>query len=265
MDIYASLSPFGEQRMLEGALLARELGCTAVEVPAGFLRSPGAAALLATARVAVVSVSWRADDRPDLKAALELAAQVGAWAVNVYASSTVGQDPVDARQQLVVDVCGALSCAGAGDPCILLENALEGTPGIAASGESWMAVLDSVGSARFRGTFDPANFFASGDPGAVQRILECSPSPIAYVHAKSVLPYDAALHGREPYRRAWHACGSWLAAPVDEGLPDWTAILQSLRVAGYAGAYAVEPFAHAGLIRRSVEHLRRMAAALAAD
>ncbi len=256
LPIYLSVSPFGPDRLAEGAGIARATGCAGVDLSVTFLAGGERPAALADVPIAVLNASWQSQRRADLPACLEMARQLGADVVNVYPTLAPGEQPAAAREALVRDVEAALEASGADGPGLTLENALEQPPGLVSTFDVWLGILKAVDSPRFRGNLDAANFVVSGDAACLARIVEEATPWIGYVHAKGVLPFDAALHEREPFRRVWQGAGRWLAAPAGEGTPDYRVLLGGLLRAGYRGPIGVEPFDREGPIRSAVAFLR---------
>ncbi len=258
MPIYLSVSPFGADRLAEGARIARATGCAAVDINASLLRSGQRPDGLGDVPIAVLSVNWQVRRRTDLSASLATARRLGAEAVNIYPVLAPGDEPAAARRALITDVESAVADGAQGGPMLFLENALEKPPGLAATFDVWLSILKAVDCPRFRGNLDPANFIVSGDAACLERVAEEAAPWSGYVHAKGVLPFDAALHEREPFRRVWEGAGHWLAAPAGEGAPDYRALLPALLRQGYRGAVGVEPFDSEGPIRSAVGFLREV-------
>jgi sugar phosphate isomerase/epimerase len=258
MELLLSLSPFGREHLARGVELARLATCAGVEVSADLLDKDGPPAALANTRIRVLAIGWRPDRRPDIAAFLALADRLGSRAVNIYGTLPAGHDALAARRLFVADVEAALAKTPARIPVLLLENELAAAPGFSAGFDVWLGILRQVDSTRFRGTLDAANFVAAGDGQAIERTVREAAPWIWHVHAKCVVPFDPALHEREPFRRMWEAKGKWLAAPAGEGLPDWKALLARLIDNGYGGAVTVEPFQEEQPILKAVSFLRHI-------
>ena len=254
--IYLSVSPFGADRLGEGARIARATGCAAVDVNVALLEGGERPAALADVPIGVLSVSWQSRRRADLPACVATARRLGVGTLNVYPTLAPGDDPAAVRAALVADVEAALEARGADGPLLTLENALERPPGLAATFDAWLSILKAVDSPHFRGNPDAANFIACGDAESLARVARDAAPWVGYVHAKGVVPFNAELHEREPFRRVWEGKGRWLAAPAGEGAPDYRELLGGLLRAGYRGAVGVEPFDCEAPIRSAVAFLR---------
>ena len=256
VPIYLSVSPFGADRLAEAARIARAAGCVAADVSSALLPDGRCPAALEGLPVAVVSVSWQLQRRPNLAAWLDVARHLGAETLNVYASLGAGDEAEEAREALLRDIRACLAARGEHGPGLTLENALEPPSGLAATFDAWLGILKAVDSPDFRGTLDAANFVACGDGGSLGRVAGGAAPWIGYVHAKGVVPFDEGLSRREPFRRVWQGAGRWLAAPAGEGSPDYRELLGGLFRAGYRGAVCIEPFDQEAPVRSAAAFLR---------
>ena len=258
-EICLSVSPFGTDGLDHAVEIARDAGCAGLEIPASFLSGAKDPERFDGLSTPVVGISWRPNGSDDIAEALALAKRFNARAVNIYGGIAEDTDPSAARDAFVKDVSAAINKTPDDSPIILLENELAKAPGFSASFDAWLELIRRVDSPRFRGTLDAANFISAGDGEAMNRIVDEAIPLMGHVHAKGLVPYDAELHAREPFRRRWQADGEWLAAPAGEGVPDWGRLLPELLAHGYTGAVTVEPFQRADVIHRAVTFIRTVA------
>lgn len=258
-EIYLSVSPFGADGLDRAAEIAGALGCTGLEVPAGFLSGAAISQGVSGIPIRVLTISWRPDRRGDIAGSMALAKQLGVPVVNIYGGLGVEIDASAARKAFIGDVRSAIDGTPDDSPALLLENELAKAPGFSAAYDAWVGLLQAVDSPRFQGTLDAANFIAAGDGEAIRRIIDEAVPLIGHVHAKGVMRFDSELHTREPFRRRWQGDGEWLSAPAGEGSPDWGSLLGGLLTRGYTGAVTVEPFQEAEVIGRAVDFIRAAA------
>ena len=255
-DVYLSAGPFGEDGLDRAAEIAQSVGCTGLEVPASFSFAIGKLRRLGGPPLRVAGMIWRSDEPGDILGALTLAGKLHAEALNIYGALAEDGNAEEAQGVFVDAVRSAIEGTPDDSPTLLLENELADAPGLSASLDAWLGLIQAVGSPRFRGTLDPANFVFAGDEAAIDRIVGVALPFVGHVHAKSLVPFDAGLFAREPFRRRWKGRDEWLAAPPDEGVPDWRRLLPELRAAGYTGAVTVEPFQQKDMIHRAVSFVR---------
>ncbi|NIA16340.1 MAG: TIM barrel protein [Nitrospiraceae bacterium] len=240
--------------------VARDTGCAGLDVTAAQASSSITSEASPGIRIAVVNTTWNLGEREGIASSMRLAQEIDARAVQIYCCLREGDSPPEARAAFVDAVKRALAgiAEGPGVPTLLLENELAPAPGFCASLDAWLEILRAVDSPRFRGALDAANFVASGDPGAIGRIVAEAGDLVGHVHAKGVVPFAHDLHVREPFRRRWSGAGEWLAAPAGEGLPDWQSLLPELIENGYRGDITVEPFREKEVIASAVQHIQEI-------
>ncbi len=258
-EIYLSVNPFGADGMDRAMKIARDVGCAGLEIPTSFLSEIESPDFFGDLPVHVVGISWQSGQPLDVVGAIDVAKRFNAKIVNIYGGLRKGDDPSAARDDFMKAVSSAIDNTSDDDPIITLENELAKGPGFSASFDAWLGLIRGVDSPRFRGTLDVANFFSAGDDESMSRIVDEAIPIMGHAHVKGLVPFDAELHAREPFRRRWNTGSEWLAAPAGEGVPDWERILPELLTNGYTGAMTVEPFQEAEFIRRAVTFIRTAA------
>ncbi|MFC1713400.1 sugar phosphate isomerase/epimerase family protein [Candidatus Poribacteria bacterium] len=255
-EIHLSVSPFGLNGLDRAVEVARAIGCTGLEVPVSFLSRIEGPEKLGGLSIRVAGISWEPGQPSDIVGALALAKGFHVQAVNIYGGLPDGVESSAAKDAFVKDVCAAINKTPDDSPILLLENELAKAPGLSASFDGWLGLIHAVDSPRFRGTLDAANFVSAGDEAAISRIADEALPLMGHAHVKGLVPFDADLHTREPFRRRWQAHGEWLAAPAGEGDPDWVRLLPELLTNGYTGVVTVEPFQEPEMILRAATFIR---------
>ena len=261
-EIYLSVKPFGADGLDRAMKIARDVGCAGLEIPAPFLsdiKGPEYFGDLPVRVVGINCMNWRPGQPLNIAETLILAKHYNATTVNIYGGLTKGDDPSTVRYGFVKAVSSAIDETPDDSPVITLENELADVPGFSASFDAWLGLIRGVDSPRFRGTLDAANFMSAGEDEAIGRIVDEAIPLMAHAHVKGLVPFDAQLYAREPFRLRWQAHGEWLAAPAGEGVPDWEHLLPEILANGYTGAMTVEPFQRADFIRRAVTFIQETA------
>jgi len=193
---------------------------------------------------------------------IHLAKETGANLVCTYFGGNPHREHREAIDAYVRNVGPCVREAEAMDVTLVLENEYnyEG-PDATQTPEGCLEIIQAVGSPRFKLNFDTGNFHVGGTeayPYAYQMLKE----HVKYIHAKNVVKYSEALHGRRTRLQIDRTTGgSCLCVSLGEGAINFEAFITRLKEDGYQGFLTIEPHTPEGdlddTFRKGVEYLRR--------
>jgi sugar phosphate isomerase/epimerase len=202
------------------------------------------------------------EDQQLLLQAIELAGRLGAPIVNTY----FGYDDVMDDERAIAAYARLL------EPClvqaprhgvtIVLENEFNAF-GVDPAGSdvtrrplALRRLFETVADERFRLNFDAANFYCAGVEPYPYSYELLAPF-IGYAHVKDAARYDAALGTVDPmpgWQRFTDNHHEYVMRPLGDGAVPWSALLQRMKAANYAGFLTLEPHAERAGLSSAWEH-----------
>lgn len=188
--------------------------------------------------------------RVSLLQAIGDAVRLGAPAVQFHTDVPPGNDQRARLQAVADELEPVLEAATEADITLLVENNFDsrqedlGRVNPARYPDVLVAMLDVVGSANLKLTFDACNFVLTGvDPLAAWRTLE----PWVYaIHLKDCRPLHPGDDVAAVTTVTDSSEGIHVPTPLGAGVVPWTALFERIRSGAFAGPLVLEPMAADG-------------------